>query len=87
LSDPIRPTDLLGARFVPRLFLSLFIANDTLIGSMRRLGLRLWHALLAAVLAALILHTFQIVFPGHRDQTLFSAERNGVELSRLINAL
>jgi hypothetical protein len=54
---------------------------------MRRLGLRLWHALLAAVLAALILHTFQIVFPGHRDQTLFSAERNGVELSRLINAL
>jgi hypothetical protein len=28
--------------------------------------LRLWHALLATMFSALILHTFEIVFLGHR---------------------
>jgi hypothetical protein len=80
----IRPADLLGARFVPRLLLSTLIAHDALVGSMARPCCRswfrswlgLWHTLLAAMFAALILHTFQIVFSGHRDQTLlFSGER------------
>jgi hypothetical protein len=50
--------DLLGARFVFRLLLPLLVAHDALIGAMRRLRLGLWHALLAAVFAALILDTF-----------------------------
>jgi hypothetical protein len=60
--------NLLGTRFVSRLFLSFLIAHDALVGTMRRLGLRLWHALLAAVFAALILYAFQIVLSGHCDQ-------------------
>jgi hypothetical protein len=62
--------DSLGSRLVSRLLLSFFIAHDALVGTVRRPGLRLWHALLAAVFAALILHTFQIVLSGHRDQIL-----------------
>jgi hypothetical protein len=68
---------LLSARFVARLLLSPLVAHDALIGSIAgfwfracwRFGRTLWHALLAAMFAALILHTFQIVFFGHRDQT------------------
>jgi hypothetical protein len=64
---------MLGALLVARLLLSL-LTHDALIVAVRRfrsrLGLRLRHALLAAMFAALILHTFQIVFSGHRDQTL-----------------
>ena len=52
--------DLLGSRLVSRLLLSFFIAHDALVGTVRWPGLRLWHALLAAVFAALILHTFAI---------------------------
>jgi hypothetical protein len=63
--------DLLRARFVGRLLLSLLVANDALIGAMWGLGLGLWHALLAAMFAALILHAFEIVFLGHREQPLF----------------
>jgi len=72
-SDRIRSADLLSARLVARLLLSPLVAHDALIGSVAgswfrpccRSGLRLWHALLAAMFAALILHTFQIVFSGH----------------------
>jgi cell division protein FtsL len=42
-----------------------------LVGTARRLGLGRRHALLAAVLAALILRAFQIVLSGHRDRILF----------------
>ena len=67
--------DLLRTLLVPRLLLSPLVANDTLILCAGRWQLRLWHTLLAAMLAALILHTFQIVFLGHRDQT-FSGEQH-----------
>ena len=78
--DPICSADLLSPLFVPRLLLSPLIAHDALIGSMAaprlmpscRLGLRLRHALLATMLAALILYTFQIVFVWHGNRTLFS---------------
>jgi len=78
--DGIRSADLLSPLLVPRLLLPSLIAHDALIRSMpptrvrSRCGfrLRLRHALLAAMLAALILRTFQIVFSGHRDHTLFS---------------
>jgi hypothetical protein len=78
--DRIRSADLLSPLLVPRLLLSSLIAHDALIRSLSpprvrsRCGswLRLRHTLLAAMLAALILHTFQIVFSGHRDHTLFS---------------
>jgi hypothetical protein len=66
----IRAMNLLGTRLVPRLLLPHFVAHDALIGTARRLGLRLWHAFLATMFAALILHTFQIVLSGHRDQIL-----------------
>src|ERR1700681_3475515 len=88
--DRIRSADLLGTRLVPRLLLSPLITHDALIRSMAapRLTLccRSWlkprHALLAAILAALILHAFQVVFSGHRDQTLFSRRfpANNLEL-------
>jgi hypothetical protein len=70
-SRRIRAVNLLGTRFVSRLLLALLIAHDALVGTLRRLGLRLWHALLAAAFAALILYTFQIVLSRHRDQILF----------------
>jgi hypothetical protein len=63
--------NLLGTRFVSRLLLSFLIAHDALVGTMRWLGFRLRHALLATVFAALILHTFQIVLSGHRGRILF----------------
>ena len=63
--------DLLRARLVSRLLLSLLVAHDSLIGTVRWPGLRFRHALLAAVFAALILHTFQIVLSWHRVQILF----------------
>jgi hypothetical protein len=72
LPDCIRPVNLLGALLVSRLLLAQLIAHDTLIGPIGRPGLRCWHALLAAMFAALILHTFQIVLFGHRDRTLFA---------------
>lgn len=62
--------NLLGTRPVSRLLLSFFIAHDALVRTARQPGFGLWHALLAAVFAALILHTFQIVLSGHRDQIL-----------------
>jgi hypothetical protein len=65
--------DALGALLISRLLLSLLVAHDALI--VRRLGFGPWHALLTAMFAALILHTFQIVFPGHCDQTSFWRER------------
>jgi hypothetical protein len=63
------------ARALSRLFLSPRVAQDALITSpgWTRLGFR--HALLAAMFAALILRTFQIVFLRHRDQILFSRFR------------
>jgi hypothetical protein len=64
-SDRIRPVGLLSTRLVARLLLSLLVAHNALIGTVRRLGLGLWHALLTAMFAALILYTFQIVFLGH----------------------
>ena len=69
-SDRIRLLDLLSALPVARLLLSLLVARNALIGTVRRLGLGPWHALLAAMPAALILYTFQIVFFGHRNRTL-----------------
>jgi hypothetical protein len=75
--------NLLSALFVSRLFLSQFVAHDALIRntaapfakSWFRPWFRSWfgfrHAFLAAMFAALILHTFQVVFSGHRDLTLF----------------
>jgi hypothetical protein len=65
--------NLLGTRSVSRLLLSFLIAHHTLVGTVRRLELKLRHALLAAIFAALILHTFQIVLTGHRHQILFSS--------------
>jgi hypothetical protein len=77
--DRIRLVNLLSALFVSRLFLSQFVAHDALIRNTAapfvRSWLRSWfgfrHAFLAAMFAALILHTFQVVFSGHRDLTLF----------------
>jgi len=60
VSANIRSMPLIGSIATPRLTPSC------------RPWLRLRHALLAAMLAALILLTFQIVFSGHRDHTLFS---------------
>jgi hypothetical protein len=57
---------------VARLFLSTLIAQDALIMGTGRRQLRLWHALLAAMLAAMISYAFQIVSFWHRDQTSFS---------------
>jgi len=78
--DRISSAHLLSPLPVARLLLSPLIEHDPLIGSIAtprltpscRPWLRLRHALLAAMLAALILLTFQIVFSGHRDHTLFS---------------
>jgi len=70
LPDFIGPVNLLGALLVSRLLLAHLIAHDTLIRTMRRPGFRCWHALLASMFAALILHTFQIVFFGHGNRTL-----------------
>ena len=77
--ERIRLVNLLSALFVSRLFLSQFVAHDALIRNTAapfvRSWLRSWfgfrHAFLAAMFAALILHTFQVVFSGHRDLTLF----------------
>jgi hypothetical protein len=68
--DRIGAMNLLGTRLVARLLLSFLIAHDPLVGTVPRFGLGLWHAFLAAVFAALILRTFQIVLSGHRDQIL-----------------
>ena len=57
-SDRVGAVDLLGARFISRLLLPLLVPHDALIGAMRGLRLGPWHAFLAAVFAALILHTF-----------------------------
>jgi hypothetical protein len=65
--DRIRPADLLCPLLVPRLFLSAFVPHNALILAAGRSRLRLWHAFLAAMFAALILHAFQIVFLWHRD--------------------
>jgi hypothetical protein len=62
----VLPADLLSPRFVSRLLLPAFIANDALIPATSWTRWRLWHAFLAAMFTALILHAFQIVFPGHR---------------------
>ena len=62
----ILPADMLGAFLVARLLLSP-LTHDALIMAVRRLGFRPWHAFLAAMFAALILHTFEIVFPRHCD--------------------
>jgi hypothetical protein len=70
--DGFRLVDLPGPFLVSRLLLALLIEHDTLIRTKGRLGLSCRHALLAAMFAALILHTFQIVFFGHRDWSLFS---------------
>jgi hypothetical protein len=71
----VRLVHMLSALLVARLLLSLFVARDALIGTIGRPGLRLWHALLAAMFAALILPTFQIVFFGHRNRTSFYRPR------------
>src|SRR3954447_23586021 len=47
----------------------LAVARDVRIRTVRRLGLRLRQALLAAVLAALILQAFHVVFTRHRTDT------------------
>jgi hypothetical protein len=57
------PTDLLGAFLVAWLLLSKLIANDALIAG--RPARRLRHSLLPAVLSALILPAFEIVFLWH----------------------
>jgi hypothetical protein len=58
---------LLRPLFVAWLLLSAFVTHDALILVAGRSRLRLWHAFLAAMFAALILHTFQIVFLWHCD--------------------
>jgi hypothetical protein len=77
--DRTRLVNLLSALFVTRLFLSQFVAHDALIRNTAAPFARSWfrswfrfgHAFLAAMFAALILHTFHVVFSGHRDLTLF----------------
>jgi hypothetical protein len=63
----VLPAHMLCAFLVARLLLAALVADDSLIGA--RIGPwplgRLWHALLPAMLAALILRTFQIVFFRH----------------------
>jgi hypothetical protein len=56
---------LLRPGFITRLFLTMLITDNALI--LRGVGARLRsrHTLLSAVLAALVLRTFQIVFLGH----------------------
>ena len=61
--------DLLRTLLVPRLLLPPLIADDTLILCAGRRQLRFWHTFLPAMLAALILHTLEIIFLWHRDQT------------------
>jgi hypothetical protein len=68
-ADRICLADLLRTLLVPRLLLPPLVADDTLILCAGRWQLRFWHTFLAAVLAALILHTFKIIFLGHCDQT------------------
>jgi hypothetical protein len=58
---------LLGALLVARLLLSAFVTHDALILASGRSRRRLWHAFLATMFAALILHTFQIVLLWHCD--------------------
>jgi hypothetical protein len=65
LPDGIRLADLPGPFLVPRLL--LLIEHGNMSRTVGRLGLSCRHALLATMFAALILHTFQIVFFGHRD--------------------
>jgi hypothetical protein len=62
----------LSAPFIAWLLVPRLIAYGVLIGTVRRFGLRFRHALLAAMLAATVEHTFKVVFFGHRDQTLSS---------------
>jgi hypothetical protein len=81
--DFIRLVNPLSALLVSRLLLSTLVAHNALIRSLAGPDARswlgswfgFWHALLAAMFAALILHAFQVVFSGHRDRTLFFANR------------
>ena len=92
--DRIRSAHLLSPLLVPRLLLSALITHDALVGSVAsprltascRPWLRLRHAPLTAMLAALILHTFQIVFSGHCNHTLFHSvfPMSRLKLSALI---
>jgi hypothetical protein len=77
-----------GALLVARLQFAFLVAHDALVRTMWRPGLRLWHALLTPMLAALVLATFKIVLPGHRDRTWFAAEWPGMlqKLRARINA-
>jgi hypothetical protein len=50
--------------------LFLVFSHNVRIRALRRLWLRFWHSLLAAVLAPLILYAFKVVFRGHFDLTL-----------------
>jgi hypothetical protein len=60
----------LSAPFIAWQLVPLLTVYGVLIGTVRRFGLRFRHALLAAMLAAAVEHTFEVVFFGHRDQTL-----------------
>jgi hypothetical protein len=60
----------LSAPLIAWLLLPVLIAYGFLIGTVRRFGLRFGHALLAPVLAAAVQRAFEVVFFGHRDQTL-----------------
>src|ERR1700682_5512203 len=90
--DRVRSADLLSALLVPRLLLSPLIAHNALIRTMAasRFTLCCWawvrlrHALLAAMLAALILHTFQIVSLGIAIRPCFHGvcPANDLELFR-----
>jgi hypothetical protein len=62
--DRIRPAGFVRPLFVAWLLLSAFVTHDALILVAGRSRL---HAFLAAMFAALILHTFQIVFLWHCD--------------------
>jgi hypothetical protein len=80
--DRVRSADLLSTLLVPRLLLSPLIAHNALIRTMAaprftlccRAWVRLRHALLAAMLAALILHTFPDRFlSASRSDLVFTA--------------
>jgi hypothetical protein len=64
------PLNLLGALFISRLLLPPLIADDTLTGTLWRLGFRLRHAFLTTMFAALVLHTLEVIFFWHRSPTL-----------------
>ena len=65
--------------FISPGLLVLVLPRSVLVRTVRRLRHRFWHALLAAMFAALILHAFKVIFSGHGSRTFVAV---GIRFAR-----